>query len=61
MYAWKSARRACVLTLTSLLLLAPSALADPGDLASTSCLRDLENALTGCQSVQGLDRGYGWP
>jgi len=43
----------------ALVVLAPAALADPGDLTSGGCLRDLENTLTGCQSVQGLDRGYG--
>jgi DNA-binding beta-propeller fold protein YncE len=43
----------------ALVVLAPTALAEAGDLTGAGCLRDLENTLTGCQSVQGLDRGYG--
>jgi len=59
MYASRTVRHAFALSLTGLLLVAPAALAEPGDLTGAGCLRDLENTLTGCQSVQGLDRGYG--
>ncbi|MGI8729667.1 MAG: lactonase family protein, partial [Solirubrobacteraceae bacterium] len=52
-------RRGFALSLATLLLLVPAALADPGDLTGDGCLRDLENASTGCLGVQGLQRGYG--
>jgi len=59
MYASRTVRHAFALSLTGLLLVAPAALAETGDLTGTGCLRDLENTSTGCQSVQGLDRAYG--
>jgi len=59
MRTWRPLRRAFALSLATLLLLVPGALADPGDLSGDGCLRDLENASTGCLGVQGLQRGYG--
>ena len=45
--------------LSSFVLLAPAAHADPGDLVADGCFRDIENTGAGCTAVQGLDRAYG--
>ena len=59
MFAWRIARRTCVVSVVALVVLTPAAFADPGDLTSGGCLRDLEKTSPGCVGVQGLDRGYG--
>src|SRR5688572_17902785 len=51
--------RGMAAALSSFVLLAPAAHADPGDLVADGCFRDIENTGAGCTAVQGLDRAYG--